>query len=334
MKVCILGLGNVGMNLLGIMKDFGEYHMKLSGETIEVVCVGDSKHTVVSSEAMDLQRIIYYKKLGDIWSSGYEAIDREELFQHEFDVVVDLTTASRTGEPGKKLYEQSFLNGRDVVTANKSPLALHWNSIMESARKHSRRIRYEATVAGGLPIFNMLEYCLSASPVLHMVGMVNGTANFVLQLMKEGKSMDEAVSLAQKIGIAEADPSIDLDGYDNAWKASILANHISDGRFSFNGFKFGGVRNMAGKNNERSRLISEIRFDGSKVDVFAGVRELEDKDPLLSLLAGSLGYHVTTGTNNLMVTELHDGPRETASAVMNDIIILARERSRALRGND
>lgn len=329
MRICILGLGKVGMNLLEIMKEFGGYHRQICGEPIEVVCVGDFKHTIVSSDPMDISRIIYYKKLGDIWSSGYNAIERQDLFQHDFDVTVDLTTASRTGEPGKKLYTESFANGRDVVTANKSPLALHWKSIMEEAEKNGRRIRFEATVAGGLPLFNFIEYSLASSPVIYVGGVVNGTGNYVLHLLREGKTIQEAVSYAQKIGIAEADPSIDLDGYDNAWKASIIANFVSGGKFSFNGFHFGGISGDTHRDMERVRLISEVTMDNGSVDVFAGMRELEKGNPLLGLPGDSLGYLAKSGTNTVLVSELHDGPRETASAVMNDLILLSKARSRA-----
>ncbi|MCL5665794.1 MAG: homoserine dehydrogenase [Candidatus Thermoplasmatota archaeon] len=329
MRICILGLGNVGKNLLEIMQEFSNYHRQICGESMEIVCVGDSRHTIVSGEPMDIGRILYYKKIGDLWSSGYDAIERQDLFQHDFDVLVDLSTASRTGEPGKKLYEEAFRNGRDVVTANKSPLAMHWNSIMDNAKKSGRRIRFEATVAGGLPLFNFIEYSLSSSPVIYMRGIVNGTGNYVLHLLRQGNNLDEAISHAQKIGIAEADPSIDIDGFDNAWKASIIANFVSGGKFSFRGFHFGGIREELHGEKKRIRLISEVRMDDGEIHVFAGMRELELGDPLLNLPGDSLGYIASSGTNSVVVTELHDGPRETASAVMNDLILLSKSRSKA-----
>lgn len=329
MRVAVLGLGNVGLNLLSIMKQYSGYHAELVGEHIDLVAAGDFKHTLYSHEAMDLDRIIYYKKKGDLWGAGYDEVDRNEIFEKAIDIIVDVTTASRTGDFGRDLYISAFQNGMDVATASKSPLANHWSSIMNEAEKNGRTIRYESTVAGGVPLFSFLDYCVNASPAVSFRGIVNGTANFVLSCIVSGMTMESAIEKARELGIAEADASLDIDGYDNAWKALIVANRLSGNPVDISGLKFEGIRDYLARTpkiDPNARLISEVELVDGKARISAAVRILEGSDPLASMKSDSLGYCIRTGTNEVSVIGMHDGPVETAAGVMNDILLLAGKR--------
>ncbi|MCI0464239.1 MAG: homoserine dehydrogenase [Gemmataceae bacterium] len=114
--------------------------------------------------------------------------------------------------------------GKDVVTANKALLAEHGAEIFDSARRHGRAIAFEASVGGGIPIIAALAQCLSANQILSIQGILNGTSNFILTAMSEqGRSYEEALAEAQRLGYAEADPTLDVDGTDAAHKLAILA---------------------------------------------------------------------------------------------------------------
>jgi homoserine dehydrogenase len=114
--------------------------------------------------------------------------------------------------------------GKDVVTANKALLAEHGAEIFDAARRHGRAIAFEAAVAGGIPIIAALAQCLSANQILSVQGILNGTSNFILTAMSEqGRSYEEALAEAQRLGYAEADPTLDVDGTDAAHKLAILA---------------------------------------------------------------------------------------------------------------
>jgi homoserine dehydrogenase len=114
--------------------------------------------------------------------------------------------------------------GKDVVTANKALLAEHGAELFDAARRHGRAIAFEASVAGGIPIIAALAQCLSANQILSIQGILNGTSNFILTAMSEqGRSYEEALAEAQRLGYAEADPTLDVDGTDAAHKLAILA---------------------------------------------------------------------------------------------------------------
>lgn len=329
MKVAVLGLGKVGLNVLGIMHNYSGYHRKLVGEPLDLVVAGDSEFTLYCESAMDPSLILQAKKDGNLSTTGYEQIERKDIFEKDIDIVVDVSTATRTGNDGRDLYIKCFRNGMDIATAKKSPLANHWPEIMSEALKTERSIRYESTVAGGVPLFSFLEYCLNASPVMSLTGIVNSTANFVLSRMAEGLSEGAAVEEARGLGIVEADASLDLDGYDNAWKALIVANTMSDEPMDIAALKFEGISEYIERNGKVSpsaRLISEVRLEKGRASIFAAVRELDGADPLSLLARDSAGYIVKSGTNEASVIGYHDGPMETAAGVVNDIILLAKGR--------
>lgn len=334
MRLAVLGLGKVGLNLLSILDEYRDYHFRNTGERIVLAAVADFRHTLYSEEGMDQKRVTYYKSKGDVWGTGYQEIMREELLEKDIDVLVDVTTASKTGDYGRDLYLKAFRNGIDVVTAKKSPLANHWKVIMQERDNHRRKIRYESTVSGGVPLFSFTDYSLLASPVRLFRGIVNSTANLLLHEASKGTPMDKAIEDAQKKGIAEADPSLDVDGYDNAWKALIVSNTISSVPKQISDISFQGVREYiseSGKVKSNARLVSEVRILNGEPEITASVIELNAGDPLLAMPEDSLGYYVETDTGRFSVTGYHDGPRETAAGVMNDIVLVTREREKSPR---
>src|SRR6266852_5492705 len=114
--------------------------------------------------------------------------------------------------------------GKDVVTANKALLAIHGREIFECARRHGRAVAFEASVAGGVPIIAALSQSLAANQIVSLQGILNGTCNFILTRMsEEGQGYVEALAEAQRLGYAEADPTLDVDGTDSAHKLAILA---------------------------------------------------------------------------------------------------------------
>src|SRR5262249_47085157 len=119
--------------------------------------------------------------------------------------------------------------GKDVVTANKALLAQHGAEVFDAARRHGRTVAFEASVAGGIPIIAALSDSLAANQILSLQGILNGTSNFTLTAMcTQGQSYAEALAEAQRLGYAEADPTLDVDGTDAAHKLAILA-HIAFG---------------------------------------------------------------------------------------------------------
>ena len=331
MDIAVLGLGNVGSKVLKIISEKNSFFNEKYGMSIRVTSVSDSRHTLYDENGLDISRVLHYKEKGDLSETGYRTLDREEIPHCRSDAIIDLSPATRNGVRGRDRYISAFGNGKDVVTANKAPLALHWNDIMGAAEKSSRRIRFESAVAGGVPLFNMREFSLSPSDVVSFRGIVSSTVNFVLRKMISGGSFESAVKEAQAMSIAEADYHDDTMGVDAARKTVILANALFNQGLTLNDIFYEGVEGqeerisgLASKGG-KYRIVSDIRREGGRISVGSRIEEIMDGDPLLVLRETSLGYVMGTDLNgDVLVAGFHDGPTETASGVVNDILLLGR----------
>src|SRR2546421_7562824 len=158
-------------------------------------------------------------------------------------------------EPAREHLLAAMRAGKDVVSANKQLLSQHGEELFETARAHRVRLRFEAAVAGAVPVVRVLEESLSATPIERIHGIVNGTTNFILTEMAHGASYAEALKDAQRKGFAEADPSDDVSGRDAAAKMAILARlafgtpvHLSDVRYE-------GIEHLHGDDLEYAREL-------------------------------------------------------------------------------
>jgi homoserine dehydrogenase len=143
------------------------------------------------------------------------------------DVLVEVTTLNpRTGEPAISTMREALAAGMDVITANKGPIAYGFRELEALAQAHGRQLRFEAAVADNLPVFNLMRYALPTAKVGLARGILNSTTNYLLSQAARGIPWQEALAEAQRLGIAERDPSNDLEGWDAALKATIVANVV------------------------------------------------------------------------------------------------------------
>src|SRR5690242_1961661 len=145
--------------------------------------------------------------------------------QSPADVVLELTPLNpHSGQPATDHIRASLAAGKHVVTANKGPIAYAYRELRALAREHGVALRFESIVMDGTPLFGMAEACLPATTIHSFRGLLNSTSNYVLGRMAAGETLEQALAGAQRLGIAEADPSNDLEGWDGAVKATVLAN--------------------------------------------------------------------------------------------------------------
>ncbi len=165
------------------------------------------------------------------------------LNQVDYDLLVEATpTNIDDGEPAKSLTIKAFESGKDVVTSNKGHLALFFSEMIAIADKNNAEFKYEASVGGAMPIINFAEETLPSSNISSIVGILNGTTNYILSRMTtEGSSYKNTLEESQQLGIAETDPTQDVEGIDAACKTVILANSIFKVPATYSDVKVEGI---------------------------------------------------------------------------------------------
>jgi homoserine dehydrogenase len=240
------------------------------------------------------------------------------------------SNASSNSKPSLSYITSAMRYGKNVVTANKGPLALAFPSLIELADYNNVKLKFSATVGGGTPILEFAKHCLKGDSIASLRGILNGTTNYILTKMEEGLEFEEALEDARVKGYAEADPSLDIDGYDPAAKLVIMANWIMNRKVTLNDVKFTGIRNV--KRDEIKKLLDR----GSTIKLIAECneelsvmpREVKKDDPLC--VNGTLNAvtFLSEHSGELTIIGRGAGGIETASAILRDLIEIREELSK------
>jgi homoserine dehydrogenase len=256
------------------------------------------------------------------------------------DVLIELTVMEDDSSPVATAHiEKAFALGMDVVTANKGPIAWNWRTLTARARAAGRRIRFESTVMDGLPVFSLLEYTLPDCRLLGFEAVFNATTNSIIEAMAGGRSLEDALRQAQAAGIAEADPSRDLDGWDAAYKAAALANVAMDAGITPVDVDRQSLHSVAPEriaqaraDGRRLRLVTSVwrespgaaaEASGTRIRARTRATELDIGHPLACLGADALGAVLHTDLmNEVLVCELQSHLPQTAYGVYADLVHL------------
>ncbi|OGS50733.1 MAG: hypothetical protein A3K65_05770, partial [Euryarchaeota archaeon RBG_16_68_12] len=247
------------------------------------------------------------------------------------DVVVELTPlriAAR--QPALDHVVAALEGGKHVITANKGPVVYHYRRLRELARRHGVGFRYEGTVMDGAPVFSLLQESLRGAHVLSFEGVLNSTSNFILSEIETGRSTAEGVEAARAMGFLEADPSMDLDGWDATVKACLLANVLMGGRLRPEAVPRQGIAGIdAGRVREarqRGRRVKQVARgwrEGRVVKASVSVEEVPPDHPLFPVDGTSNALLVRTDMiKELLISERNPGLRQTAFAVYSDLIAI------------
>lgn len=234
LKICLTGFGNVGQRFSRLLLDKKEWLKDRFDADIAVVGIaGRSKGCLVDPEGIDLEQA-----LREVGATGRFAEDRRDIFGGTpvdmirscgADCFIEMSTLSvRDGEPAATYIRTAFEQGMHVITTNKGPEARYFRELAELARRAGKQFLFETIVMDGSPVFNLAEKTLHGCEISGICGILNGTSNYVLKLLESGLSYEQAIRKAQEIGLAEADPSMDMDGWDGAAKICALANILMD----------------------------------------------------------------------------------------------------------
>nr|WP_315381916.1 homoserine dehydrogenase [uncultured Sphingomonas sp.] len=317
LRVALAGLGTVGGGVIRLLDANAELISRRAGRPIEVVAVSARDRT--KDRGIDLSRFDWVD-------------DPVELARHaKADVVVELVGGS--DGPALALARAALGANKSFVTANKAMIAHHGLELAEAAETAQVALKFEAAVAGGVPVIKGLREGAAANEIARVYGILNGTCNFILSKMEaEGRDFAEILAEAQALGYAEADPTFDIDGIDAAHKLSILASIAFGTQPAFADLKASGIRHiLAADIAEAATLGYRVRLLGI---ADAGPHGLFQRVHAHLVPLGHPLAHVT-GSTNAVVAEGNfvgrllfqgagagDGP--TASAVVADLIDIAR----------
>jgi homoserine dehydrogenase len=231
-------------------------------------------------------------------------------------------------EPAREYLLAAMRDGKHIVSANKQLLSQHGEELFETARAHDVRLRFEAAVAGAVPVVRVLEESLSATPIERIHGIVNGTTNFILTEMTRGSTYAQALAEAQRVGYAEADPSDDVSGRDAAAKMAILARLAFGSPVHLDDVPYEGIEHLHGDDLEYARELglglklvgtAERREGGLSVHVHPTF--LYSGHPLASISGPFNAVTVESETiTELTLSGPGAGGRQTASAVLGDVV--------------
>ncbi len=304
-KLLLIGYGNVGKafrNLLYKWED--DLKAEVAG--------------VITRRGLMIGNSPEFRKDAD--ASIVEAIDKLKP-----DVLIDMASANyRDGEPSLSAYLHAFEMGADVITTNKAPLAIRYSEIMEKAKKEGRRIGFQGTVMSGTPSVNLYKV-LPLAKVKKIRGILNGTTNFILTEMYKGRDFSEALNEAKRLGYAEEDPTIDLNGFDAGAKLTILANLMLCRRVKIGEFPIKGIENLKLDDVEgakkRGSKVKLIAYADEK-EIAVRPMEIDVNDPLFSIDGVENSLEITNEIQRVSIRGPGAGPETAAYAAISDLFII------------
>lgn len=317
LRLGIAGLGTVGIGVVRILRSQADLLAARTGRPITL--------SALSARARDKDRGV---PLGSYaWEDDPVALATRD------DVEVYVELMGGTDGPAKASVEAAIAAGKDVVTANKAMLAIHGQSLAEAAENAGVSLRYEAAVAGGIPVIKALTEGLAGNEITRIVGVMNGSCNYILTRMESaGLTYEEVFAEADGLGYLEADPQLDVGGIDAAHKLAILSSIAFGTQVNFDGIELEGIERVsiedirqAGDMGFKIKLLGVARKTG---------RGLEQR-MMPCLVPATSPFGQLEGGTNMIGIEGHavdqivlrgpgagEGP--TASAVMGDVCDIAR----------
>ena len=274
MRIIVVGWGVVGQSLAQIFLNRNKELARKYGFRPRIVAIVDKKGAAIDPKGLDLEQMLFLKKeKGTIAASnqyGHPDMSTIETIESvEAEAIVEVTpTNIETAEPGLSYIKTAFRTGKHVVTTNKGPLAIALPALTELADYNNVYLRFSGTVGAGTPVLEFAKNCLQGDKIVSVKGILNGTTNYILSEMDEKHiTFDEALKGAQKLGYAEADSTMDVDGYDAAAKLVIMANWIMDKKVTIKDVKIKGIRNVSAQN------IENAAQNGSTIKLIGSIEE-------------------------------------------------------------
>jgi homoserine dehydrogenase len=336
-KLALLGFGNVGRAFLELLTTKATEIKKRYDILLDLTGIATRSHgIVIDPGGISLSTAQSFVDLKS--KTGLAHMDSvEEFLDHcSADIVVEAIPVNYLdGEPALAYLRRALQNGMHVVSANKGPVVHGYPSLTELAKKEKLKYRFESAVMDGAPIFSLWREALPALQLDSFEGILNSTTNYVLMRIEAGESFQEAIASAQQIGIAETDPSGDLEGWDAAVKAAALITVLMEIPALPQQIERVGITHLteseiraAADQGKRWKLVCRAKRVGNNFQ--ASVQpEAVDSSSILFQVSGtsSVITFKSDALGDLTIIEKNPGPSTTAYGMLSDVISIATESS-------
>jgi homoserine dehydrogenase len=329
----LIGFGNVGQRFASLLDEQRTTLARQYGISPRIVGIATRRHgQVFSARGLDVAKL--NGTAGDTLAFLHDALRKSRAAARERRlVVVETTTLDvERGEPAVSYIRAALAANAHVITANKGPVACSYATLRQTAARADRQWLFEGAVMDGVPVFNLVRETLPAVRILGFRGIVNSTTNFILTAMEQGQDFDAALAEMQAKGIAEADASLDIDGWDAAAKTAALANVLLGARLTPAGVDREGITRDAAaraieatRRGRRLKLVARASRRPRGVTARVSLEELAGDDPLSRIEGQQNAIVLSTDLlGEIAVVQRGGGLTQTAYALLSDLVTIAR----------
>jgi homoserine dehydrogenase len=327
-NIVLVGLGKVGKAFFRVAWEKRELCLQKYGLDIQFKAIVEKFGVLSSPNHLTNEEVL--AKNPD-WKSG---IRLDSLLERESPgVMVECTPSNvENGEPGLSHLHQALDRGWHVVTANKGPLVVDFPGLKQKARKKHLALKFSGATAAALPTLDVALFSLAGTEIKAIEGILNGTTNYILTRMEDGMDYKEALREAQAKGIAEPDPSLDVEGWDTASKILLISNEVLGTEFSLKDVKVEGITNIspaeinkARKKDKSLKLLGKLAKVKDEIRIEVTLSAIDDFHPLFGVDGANKGITFTTDTmDKITVTGGKSDPRGAGASLLKDTINIYR----------
>lgn len=340
LKLCIFGFGNAGQAFAKLLNE--KKHDIRQKYNVDIICsiiVTKSKGNIENNDGIDLLGVCQeLNKVGKFTSNYGQFIEDDAktiLMEGNYDVFVDLTPLNIfTAQPSTDYIKTAMNNKKDVITANKGPIAWYYSGLRDLAKENDINFYFETTVMDGTPIFNLYDYTLMCSKVLRIDGILNSTTNYILTELGRNRKMQDIIDEGKTLGFIDAIPENDIDGWDAAAKVCALMNVLMDAKITPMDVDRTGIAEItykdikkADKENKVYKLLcSGYREDG-KVVAKVSPEKIEKSNQLATITGTSSQVDISTDLmGKISIVEHNPQILQTAYGIYSDLMRLLHEK--------
>lgn len=331
-NVGIVGYGNLGKAVVRLL-DMKKEALRAEGLDLQLTCILDQGGGMYSASGLDCVQLMEHATHSRTLE-GLPGFDPSLNFKQVvegrlIDILVEFTfTNKETGEPGLTHIREALKNGIHVTTGNKGPILVAWEELSALAKERGLLLGVSCTTGGALPTIINGREVMAGSEVELVEGVLNGTTNFILSRMESGATYQEALLEAQKAGIAETNPSMDVEGWDTAVKLLILAKVVMNGKLGLKDVSVKGIQHLTPEDVQKARqdgrkikLIGKAWRENGNVRASVAPEAVDEEHPFYFVSAKNKGVRYVSDTlGDLFVAGGASGPLPAAAAALRDVV--------------